>query len=467
MTLDVSHAREVESAYLAGVQANLKAAGPRALAGSHFVREDHDHAEALRAAMIDRRIYDRARYNDLPHGRGFTLRGYERKFLLFRRLRSVTVSTVLAPPGPLLDGCAPTPVTLSQLAAHVRGLLVDRSTPHVIGVCSPCGFTPEAWNTSLDFPNAQVVLIEPLSNGGWKTGSASRGVDQRLIRLFDPENAQGKLERIRRGIDERRIDLLTGGITADRLADELGVSPALVATGFEQAAAHDRELRVARRGSEVVLYRMIAPAAVQEKGPMSLTDWIKSLFSREGNEGKKIEVLMQRRAALSVSRDRLYDDIGQLEKRARQLDEEGRNLSTDIAKRRLAAQLANLEKDITRLNTTASVLSKQINVISTHIHNLELAQAGSAAQLPTSDELTEAAVSAEEILEQLGASDQLVSGLGVGLAQSAVSAEEAAILKRWEKAEPKATPAKLAQAVPPESPIEPVPSAEPRQAQAE
>jgi hypothetical protein len=58
-------------------------------------------------------------------------------------------------------------------------------------------------------------------------------------------------------------------------------------------------------------------------------------------------------------------------------------------------------------------LSKQINVISTHIHNLEMAQTGTMAQMPSSDELTEAAVNAEEMLEQLNANSDLVNSLEV------------------------------------------------------
>ena len=93
-------------------------------------------------------------------------------------------------------------------------------------------------------------------------------------------------------------------------------------------------------------------------------------------------------------------------------------------------------------STSAALLSKQINVISTHIHNLELAQTSSTAQLPTSEELTEAAVNAEEMLEQLNASDDLVSSLEVGMAESAISDDEAEILRELEGDEPESGSAK-------------------------
>ena len=162
---------------------------------------------------------------------------------------------------------------------------------------------------------------------------------------------------------------------------------------------------------------------------MSITEWIKGLFSSEGEEAKKITALSERRAALSARLDRMYDDIGKLEKREESLATEGKAAASMVVKRRVAGQIARLRKDIQRHNTSAALLSKQINIISTHIHNLELSQTGSIAQLPSGEELTEAAVNAEEMLEQLAASDDLVSGLDVSMAETAISAEEADILK--------------------------------------
>lgn len=165
---------------------------------------------------------------------------------------------------------------------------------------------------------------------------------------------------------------------------------------------------------------------------MSLAEWVRSLFSKEGEEAKKINVLSERRASLTSRLDRLYEDIGKLEKREAQLLDEGKATSSQVVRRRVASQISRLRKDIARCNTSASMLSKQINVISTHIHNLELAQTGNIAKLPSSEELTQAAVTAEEILEQLGASDELVSGLDVSMAESSLSDDEADIMRELE-----------------------------------
>jgi hypothetical protein len=78
------------------------------------------------------------------------------------------------------------------------------------------------------------------------------------------------------------------------------------------------------------------------------------------------------------------------------------------------------------------VLGQQVDVISTHVHNLTLIQQGKAAKLPTHEELTQDAVRAEEMLERLTADAELATGLDAGAMGSSLSAEEAAILAELE-----------------------------------
>ena len=438
-----THAKECESSFLAGVQANLQDVGGRLIAGKSFRREEYDEAERLRAAMVDRRIFDRELFAELPHGRGLIVRGFERRWIFGKRLRSVTIAGVLAPPGPLLEGDAPAPpVTMSQVAEYIRGVVKDDKVPHLIGVCSPSGFDAEVWNSPPELPNLKLVLVAPREEGGWRVGCADEQLDQRLRKLFDPERVNQKLERVRQEIEERSPDLLTGGLSAANLARQLELPVPLVQHAFELASKENPELRVSKQAGEVMLFRGAPVVAGEEDSSMSLAAWIKSLFSKEGEEAKKINVLSERRAALSGRLDRMYEDISKLEKREEELRNEGKAASSMVSKRRMAAQISRMRKDISRCNTSAAILSKQINIISTHIHNLELARTGSIAEMPTSEELTEAAVNAEEIMEQLAASDELVSGLEVNMAETAMSDEEASILAELQGEDEKAAPQK-------------------------
>ncbi|MCG8405498.1 MAG: hypothetical protein MI923_09910 [Phycisphaerales bacterium] len=433
MKTSAAIAKEVESSYLAGVSANLKTAGSRFIAGSWFKREDHDDGEKVRATMVDRRIYDRHRYAELPHGRGFTIRGFERRWLFGKRIKSVTVASVLAPPGPLLESeeSAP-PVSSSQLMEHVRSLMTEGKATHLIGVCSPSGFEEDVWNNPPEFQNVKLVLVAPREDGGWRVSAGDTKLDPRLCKLFDPEDVGHKINRVRREVEARSTDLLTGSLSATKLARDLELPVPLVNNALEAVAKADPELRVSKRSGDVTLYRGAAVMSYEEDGSMSLAEWIKSLFSKQGEEAKKINVLSERRASLSGRLDRLYEDIGKLEKREEKLRQEGKAAGSQVAKRSKAAQISRLRKEIARCNTSAAMLSKQINIISTHIHNLELAQTGNIAQLPSSEDLTEAAVNAEEILEQLNASDDLVSSLDIGMAESAMSDDEAEILRELE-----------------------------------
>lgn len=435
MNESAKRAKELESAYLAGVQQNIKEAGAR-VAGKRTQFSEIDSGERVRGAMIDQRIHDRQLAAEMPQGRGFVIRSFTRRLIFWKKLQSVTVASVLVPPEPLLKSDPmPPPVTLAQLGNHVRSLLSDLRAPHVVGICSPSGFEESVHRAPLDIPNVTLVLIEPTAGGGWKVSSPGRQVDDRLLKLFNPENVTQKLDRVRREVEERSTDLLTGGLSAASMASRLELPVKLVQQAFEAAAKSDPELRVSRRTGDFLLFRGAAVFSGEEDGSMSVAQWIRNLFSGEGDEAKKINVLSERRAALSDRLNRMYDDIGKLEKKESQLVEEGKAASSNVVKRRIAAQISHMRSDISRSNTSAALLSKQINIISTHIHNLQLAQTGSIAQLPSGEELTEAAVNAEEMLEQLAASDDLVSSLEVSMAQTAMSEEEAAILKELEGAQ--------------------------------
>jgi hypothetical protein len=98
------------------------------------------------------------------------------------------------------------------------------------------------------------------------------------------------------------------------------------------------------------------------------------------------------------------------------------------------------------------MLNKQIDIISTDIHNLTLIQQGELAKLPDTAELTENAVRAEEMLETLVADADLVGSLGTGIEESLTSEDEQAILREFEQAaEPSsaaAEPTRAAEASP-------------------
>ncbi len=433
MSPDTAKAFQCETDFLSAVDANFEEAKGKDFRGTIWQRARHDETDRLRALMASNRIYDRELLKSLPANRRIALLGYERRWWFGKRRTGVAIASVLSPLNHYLsssDGAAP-PIGLSELIDHVNRLVGDGKAPHIIGVCSPSGFTEEARKSRLDIPNTAVVLVEPDGHGGWRTMATSDAVDPRLLKIFDPEGAKQKVDRVRRLVEDRSADLLTGGLSASSVAREANLPEDVVRQAFDQVAGSDPELRVAKKHGEFLLFRG-APMHPQEKRSMNVIERIRQLFSREGDETAKINLLAERRAALCQRRDRIYEDIGKLEQKESGLMAQGKAATSAVPKRRLAAQVAQLRKDIMRQNTTAAMLNQQINIISTDIHNLTLIQQGQMARLPDTTELTEHAVEAEELLESLKTDAELVGTLEMGMGTALTSADEMAILKEFE-----------------------------------
>jgi hypothetical protein len=165
---------------------------------------------------------------------------------------------------------------------------------------------------------------------------------------------------------------------------------------------------------------------------MPFLERVKSLFARKGETEKKIEFLSERRAALSVQRDRSYEDMGTLEKQEADLRQQFKDATGSITKRRLTSQLLQLRKDIERRQQLLGVLNQQINVVSTHLHNLELVQQGQSSKLPDTEALTKDAVAAEEMLAQLEADAELAGTVGA-MGPTGMTAEEQALYEELER----------------------------------
>jgi len=159
---------------------------------------------------------------------------------------------------------------------------------------------------------------------------------------------------------------------------------------------------------------------------MPFIDRVKTLFARKGEVEKKIAFLSERRAALSQQLDRGYEDMGAMEGKEADLRQQFKDAAGDIPRRRITSQLLQLRKDLERRQQLLSVLNQQINVVSTHLHNLELQRQGQSAKLPDSEEMAADAAAAEEVLAELQAGSELAESVGAA-AHASMSAEEQAL----------------------------------------
>lgn len=454
MSQDIQHALRVETEFLAGVESNMNDAPQGLLPASNFKPSHHDEHDRLRRIMIQRKLYDHDSLSRLPRNRRILWHGSDCRWSFLparfaqidflRKPTVVAVASVLAPldhyvTAPGATPGDPPPIGATELMAHVRELVGDSKVPHVIGIASPTGFSDSARNASLALPNVSIVLVEPRPQGGWDTHAIGDDVPPEIQGLFDPEPMSEKIERVHTQIERDGADLLTGGISADSLAEKLAMTPQVIAQAFQQAAIKDSELRISSRSGTMVLFRG-GPAAMKEQPKKSVLDRVRQLFSSEGDEATKIEKFSEQRAHLAQRRDRLYNDIGKLERRESDLLAQGKTNTSQVVRRRVAAQLAQVRRDIARQNTTAGMLNQQINIISTRVHNLTLIQQGQLADIPSAEDLATEAVQAEELLEQLKADADLVGGLETGLAETLTSREELDILKEFEDPQPATKP---------------------------
>jgi hypothetical protein len=271
-----------------------------------------------------------------------------------------------------------------------------------------------------------------------------------LVDLFDPEADQDKRRRIRAEIEAMKTDLLTSGIAGDKIAMKTQLPLQVIEAEVKSYAKEHPGLAAKRLDGRMVLFREGATPTIGSFSPgssssasalsaaggsgMPLIDRIRSLFGRKGETEKKIAFLSERRAALSQQRDRAYEEITSLEGKDNELREQFKQARAPLTKRRITSQLVQLRKDIERRQQMIGVLNQQVNVVSTHLHNLELAQQGQAANLPDSEEIAADAAAAEEMLAQLQADNELADSVsGVSTATAGMTEEEQALFEELER----------------------------------
>ena len=165
---------------------------------------------------------------------------------------------------------------------------------------------------------------------------------------------------------------------------------------------------------------------------MPFIDRVRSLFARKGDNEKKISLLSERRAALGVQRDRAFEEMGVLESRETEMRQQFKETNNTTTKRRVTSQLVQLRKDLERRQQLLGMLNQQINVVSTHLHNLELVQQGQVAALPSSEDLANDAAAAEEVLAELQANNEVAGSIG-SIAGTGLSEEEQALYEELER----------------------------------
>ncbi len=394
-----------------------------------------DKSVDVQRLMSEMRKPDRELLQRMPVGTTLDVTLRQKKWLVLKSPIGRLVATCVSPVKTLLKGQEVQPLK----PADVSKILSEMpppigNVPSTVVLMSTSGFTIEAHELAERRADRTVVLVEPNKAGGWAVYGPVE--TKALVDLFDPEADESKRERVREEIGIATGELTAAGIASDKLAARTLLPMQLVESELKNYAKAHPGLVAKRLDGRVVLFQEgSVPASATSAsggGEMPLLDRIKTLFARKGETEKKVAFLSERRTALMQQQGRSYDDMTALEKKESDLREQFKTATGEITKRRVTGQLLQLRKDIERRQQLLAVLGQQINIVSTHLHNLELVHQGKSAKLPSSDEVAADAAKAEEMLAGLEADSELAGSVG-GIANTGMSAEEQALYDELER----------------------------------
>lgn len=377
----------------------------------------------------------------MPTGQTLYVTLSAKKWFFFKQVIGKLRVVCVSPNTSLLSETPIKPLTIAETRKLLSDIPNTPGVPTTVCLVSTGGFEVVARELTERSAVRSVILCEPNDAGGWTlTGPPEV---QSLADLLDPEEETEKANRVRDLIGESQLELSQSGIAADKLAAKSQIPLQLVEAELKSYAKQNPGLTAKRLDGRLVLFSQgtTPPVAAPKESNMPLIDKVRALFSRKGETEKKVAFLSERRAALSQQRDRAYEQIANLEQQDEALTRQFKESTSALTKRRVTSQLVQLRKDIERRQQMLGVLNQQINVVGTHLHNLELTNQGKAANLPDSEEIASDAAAAEEMLAQLQADNELADSVG-SASTMGMSAEEQALFEQLEaESKPASSPA--------------------------
>lgn len=393
-----------------------------------------DREVELKRLMSQMQIYDRQLQARMPVGRAIDVNVSQSILLVFRQTVGRLSAVCLSPWSSLLQGEDAPPVGLDQVKEAIARASAEQSgrVPVTLILASTSGFTAEAVDMARRRGNRSVVLVEPNSVGGWDVHCPPEL--QTIAAIFDPELDADKRQRLRDRIAVQQAELLGGGLSSQQLAAATQLPVALVEDEL-RAYARERKLAAKQIDGQLVVFRegSLTTGSARAGGvDMPFIQRLKTMFGGKDEVEKKIAMLSERRAALSVQRDRSYEEMAVLEQKEAELREQFKASPSTITRRRVTSQLVQLRKDLERRQQLLGMLNQQVNVVGTHLHNLELVQQGKVAQLPSSEELASDAAAAEEVLAELQANAEMAGTVAVS-GSTGLTEEEQALYEELER----------------------------------
>jgi hypothetical protein len=380
----------------------------------------HRHLDVKRE-MIQRGLIDRELQDAMPAFLAVNVDLARRSWFGTKAVGRLSVVN-LTPVGALLQPSTPPAVGATEVRAAVKSGGASGTAQELVVLFSSTGFDESARALVHTPEMPPVILAEARPDGGWRM-TASGGLEA-VAQALDPETDAEKRRRLRLAIDESGIELMGAGLRPDDLAERLNLPMKFVEEELRSLVGEVPGLRLSRIEGRLVLLGNSRPPTGDASMP--ILEKIRALFRRKGDTDRKIAFLEERRAALMQQRERGYEQVSALEAREAELRAEFPTAASESARRRITGQLLQVRKDLDRRQQLLTLLNQQVNVVATHLHNLELIRQGTSAKLPDSEQLARDAEAAEEILVRVQADSDLADSVSVSGA-GGLSADEQAL----------------------------------------
>jgi len=165
----------------------------------------------------------------------------------------------------------------------------------------------------------------------------------------------------------------------------------------------------------------------------SVLVFFSKFFNREPDVFTKLATFREEVVFLN-SRSEQHDvDLTKLEEKEAELLQKGKSETSPLAKQRLASKVADVRRAQRRIHTFNRMILTKISVLNTDIHNLSIITEGERiGMMPSSEELTDHAVDAEAMLEELQSDGALVDQLSHDQFEVLIPEDERAILAEFE-----------------------------------
>lgn len=392
-----------------------------------------DGMEGVRATLTRLHKQDRNLLDELPGTQAQQLRFRRRIFGVLpttvARLRAQALFDLEA----VVLNQSPGPVgreeVLDALARYE--LLPSNQRPTAACFASATGFTPEARALIHRSQQPVLVLLGARPDGGWDVEMAENVRRSPWAQLFELESADERVQRFQRHLEEQGDLLDSRGLPLTTLAEQLGVPVREVEGLVRQACRSDSRLLTVVHDGKIHVCR--SPLA-DEGEMMTLWSRVRRWLGLKPTPAEQVRLLTLQRVQLEQQRHALDQRVDGLEKQERETVEQGAAAKTDVEKKQLAAKLVRARRELGRVRAQAQVLTKQIDIIGTHIHNQTLAEQGRRVALPSAEALTREAAQAETVMRELTANAELAANIEVTGEAVGQSEEEAAILAEFEQA---------------------------------